>query len=45
MRVECGASDEDVWFLGGLRLRRTGRGCTEDGIADIDLLALQAKKQ
>jgi len=32
-------------FLGGLRLRRMGRGCTEDEIGDIDLLALQAKKQ
>jgi len=32
-------------FLGVLRLRKTGRGCTEDGIADTDLLALQAKKQ
>jgi len=32
-------------LLGGLGLRRMGRGCTEDGIAEIDLLALQAKEQ
>ena len=44
-RSRRGAGVEDSGCLGGLRLRRMGRSCTEDGITDIDLLALQAKRQ